>query len=47
MENGERGRAIGSSEEEEAESKESTTHAENNKNASQTEAKEVDSTGSE
>ncbi|XP_061107005.1 serine/threonine-protein phosphatase 6 regulatory subunit 2a [Conger conger] len=46
MENGERGRAIGSGVEEEAESKESTTHTENNKNASQTEAKEADCTGS-
>ncbi|XP_035282067.1 serine/threonine-protein phosphatase 6 regulatory subunit 2-like [Anguilla anguilla] len=45
MENGERGRGAGSGEEE-AESKESSTHTENSKNASQTEAKEADSTGS-
>ncbi|KAJ8381480.1 hypothetical protein SKAU_G00022580 [Synaphobranchus kaupii] len=44
MENGERGRSIGSNEEE-MESKENTTHTENNKNASQTEAKEADLTG--
>ena len=47
MENGERGRAIGSGDEEEAESKESATHMENDKNESQTEAKEADCTGSE
>ncbi|KAG7456165.1 hypothetical protein MATL_G00248820 [Megalops atlanticus] len=40
--NGERDRSVGSNEEE-AEPKEGTTHTENNKNKSQTEAKEADS----
>ncbi|KAJ8261707.1 hypothetical protein GJAV_G00157410 [Gymnothorax javanicus] len=44
MENGERGRAIGPSEEK-AESKEADTRTQNDKNTNQTESKETDATG--